>query len=213
MRKLVIILAVFVLLFVAVLVWGVARDRDEPTLENPADQNCNGPPKRAKKDKHGLPVFDENRQPVEEVDTDKLGDWVEHCGPTGGKRTANRFTPGTVLEPSTIKLAGQGAIESRNLGSIKDEDKIRVVKLAKVSGGAIEVTAAIEGEEDPQQLCLCEPGDRLTDKDNKNRICGIAIKSNSCPEDNKSGVFAVGKDGAEFTFKSVVRSEAKSSKR
>lgn len=195
MRKLVIILAVFVLLFVAVLVWGVARDRDPPPDGSP-EMNCNGLPKKANGD----------------IDTDRMDEWKERCAPKKAGPAANRFTPGTLLEPATISLNGNLASTSRSLGSIDDEDKIRVIKLAKVSGGAIEVTAEIEGEDKKQQLCLCTPGDRLTDKDN-NRICRDAVKSGGCPDDSETGVFAVGQGGADLTFKSLIRAEAKSTKR
>jgi hypothetical protein len=196
MRKLVIILAVFVLLFVAVLIWGVARDRDPPGPGEAVADNCNGPPRKANGD----------------IDTDLMDKWKENCTPTGAEKSANRFTKGTLLSPAAISLKAKGPTESRSLDSIDDKDKIRMVKLAWVSGGPIEVTAEIDGEDEPQQICLSGPDKaQLSDQDN-NRICRDANRSPDFPKNSATGVFAVGQGGANFTFKSLVKAEARSTK-
>jgi hypothetical protein len=194
MRKLIIILAIFVLLFATVLVWGVTRDRDPPPFGEDQAINCNGLPRMGNGD----------------IDTGRMKEWTNKCVGKRMASAANRFTPGNLLEPVEIPLAGNRSTAIRELVSIDDEDKIRVVKLEKVSGGAIEVTTKIDGED--QELCLCEPEDRLSDKDN-NRICKVSVSSGKCPPESERGSFAVGPDGARFQFTSLFKAKARSIKK
>jgi hypothetical protein len=143
MRKLIIILAIFVLLFVAVLIWGVARDRNPPEPGQPVADNCNGLPMKF------------NSEGSKVVDTDRLDEWKEACAPTGAEKSANRFSRGIKLKPGSLQLAS-GDQQDWAVPRAKDEESAQQVKLTLASGALVKIDASpADSDVDDQAICLC----------------------------------------------------------
>ncbi len=194
MKKPIILLALFAVLMVATLVWSAGRNRDGGDSGAPGQTNCNDVPRKGN----------------DEVDKGKLKPWMTDC--FNFKRlgaSANRYTSGVLLNPVTIDLPGNLRRDTRGVDGSGDEDP-RVVKLERVSGGAVEVTARQPGEDD-QQLCLCDAGDALArDNQSSREICVVALEDRSCTASDQRGTITVGQRGATLEFRSVSGAQVRS---
>lgn len=152
MRKLVIILAVFVLLFVAVLVWGVARDRDPPEPGVEPRDNCNGLPQKVKIE-GGRPVIGDDGKPETEVDTDKMEDWKRDCIGDRGKSFEGKGR-GIKLNPASITISSGS--QNWAVPPAKDGESAQQVKLS-IASPALVMVEAFPANDDikKQSICLC----------------------------------------------------------
>lgn len=137
MRKLIIILAVFVLLFVVVLVWGVARDREPPRPGKGQPINCNG-----------LPLDDNG-----DVDTDRMEEWKAYCIGDRGKAFEGKGR-GIRLNPASLQVTSDP--RDWPVPQAKDGESAQQVKLSIASPALIKVDALpADGDVDRQSVCLC----------------------------------------------------------
>lgn len=162
MRKLIIILAVFVLLFVAVLIWGVARDREGPVVEDGQPVPCKGPPKKKQLDP-------ETGKIEETINLDRMDEWKENCVSKKGSNLADNLAKGVVLDPETIRVEGGQQI-SWSVPPGDDEEAPQQVKLTLLSGSLVRIFAPKPNDDakKDQKLCLCA-GDVLIE--DLNREC------------------------------------------
>lgn len=149
MRKLIIILAIFVLLFVAVLIWGVARDRDGPVVADGEEVECKGPPKKKE-------LNPETGKIEETINLDRMGEWKEKCVSEDTEGSANRFSRGIKLKPGSLQLAS-GDPRDWAVPKARDEESAQQVKLTLASGALVKVDASPEDSDvDAQSICLCK---------------------------------------------------------
>lgn len=147
MRKLVIILAIFAISFVAVLVYGVGRDRSGGS--GTSQKKCGGAPKM-----NG-----------DEVDEDAMESWCPPDFMAKFDGIAGRFSKGIKIDQPRVSLAGNDAHDSRSVRPAKNppdpKGPPRFVKLELTSGSAAKITASQFGK-DAQTLCLCRPGNPIS---------------------------------------------------
>ena len=203
MRGPIIILALVALSFVAVLVYGVGRDRPGASA---ADTPRAGAPPPTNKD--GT------------IDEDAMEDWHPPDLLAAFKGLASGHTKGLKLLPEQVSLQGSGQSigasvdffrkgEKRKFDPTKVEQNPRSVKLTLISGAMAVASAPKPGGS--QQLCLCRPGTALNlDELNlcqsqawrekqQGSICRAADKR----QDESSNTLAIYAPGATVTFASV----------
>lgn len=157
MKALLIILALVALSFVAVLVYGVGRDR--PGASSASARRAGAPP----------PTKSDGS-----IDEDAMEDWRPPDLLAALKGMASGYTKGLKMQPEQITLGGenqtiQASVNYFHKGEkpkfdLDDNDKVRqnprTVKLTLISGEMAVINAPKPGGS--QQLCLCHPGATLS---------------------------------------------------
>ena len=210
MRGPIIILALVALSFVAVLVYGVGRDRPESSFPVGSQSGAPSPTKSG-----------------QSIDKDALENWRPPDLLSAFKGMASGYTKGLKMVPEQVTLPGEkqtvqatvnylrkGEKLKFKLSGDKDEDnkKImqnpRTVKLTLTSGVMAVITAQTPDE--PQQLCLCQPGAGLSlddlkmckseawQKRQKGNICRLPDKR----QNERTNTLAIYAPGAALTFTS-----------
>lgn len=185
MRGPIIILVLVALSFVAVLVYGVGRDRPEAGPEKPAE--CGSPPPKIGKDKDDA--------------ADALEDWKPPCVLQKLESFAGSRTKGIKIEQPEVRLSGSNATDTRRASPAKDpgEDTPRMVKLELTSGTAARIVAV--GGGDKQTLCLCRPGASLLNDDVAGCNSGwLKKQAGVCQPDSDRGALTFGGTGGTLTF-------------
>jgi hypothetical protein len=139
MKKPIILLALFVLVMVATLVWSAGRDREGQTP--PDGINCKAMP----------PV----RLPNGDVNEGGLERWKAKCFSGGKGSSADKYSRGTRLKPAARNL-GSGEPQQWTVPAARDDESAQQVKLTLTAGSLVKVDAIPnDGDVDRQPICLC----------------------------------------------------------
>ena len=206
MRGPIIILALVALSFVAVLVYGVGRDRPGASS---ADATRPGAPPPTKSDGS--------------IDEDAMENWRPPDLLGALKGMASGYTKGLKMVPEQVTLHGeskavQTSVKFYRKGekpkfALTDKDKVRqnprTVKLTLTSGPMAVITAPKPGGS--QQLCLCQPGSELNfDELNacpsqawRNLQTGGICQAKDERRNESTNTLAIYAPGAVLTFTSV----------
>lgn len=193
MRALVIVLVLVAASFIAVLTFGLGRDRPETGAPGPS--RCGDPP----------PIDSDDPDP------DALEDWKPPCTLDKLKGTAGAHTASVRIERPKVVLAGENASDIRQVPSADKgglfgsfpgkKDDPRTVRLELVEGNSAVIVARQPGE-DEQTLCLCR-GPVVAD-DVKACSAGWILRHQSpCPSDDAKGSLTFGAQGGSLTFLSA----------
>lgn len=139
MKKLVIILVVVGVSFLALLVYGVGRSEQS----GHTDRDCSSPPKG------------------DDLDEDDFEDW---CPPKFAEATRplqDRFAPDLGIQPVQIENAGLAGGVYRVASSDK---RGRSARITLVNGNSAILRGISAGEGNDSKLCLCRPSTRLPDE-------------------------------------------------
>ena len=190
MRKLVIILAIFAISFVAVLVYGVGRDRSGGS--GTSQKKCGGAPKM-----NG-----------DEVDEDAMESWCPPDFMAKFDGIAGRYSKGIKIDQPRVSLEGNDARYSRNVPPAQ-KDTPRFAKLVLTSGSAAKITASQFGK-DPQTLCLCRPDNPISsdamDLFRKGPSCSehwLAAQAGKCQPHADEGKLTFDKLGGTLEYTSA----------
>ena len=185
MRTVIIALVVIVVGFTAVVVWGMARDREGESGSSSAQTG--GPP----------PMRDG------EVDEDRLEDWEPPAIGEALNAVLAPFAPKLKLDRPQVSVAGTGTDQRAVPPS---DDDIRVARVTLIAGDVIRVTnVCVPGKDRkcPQTTCLCRPGANLARDEVRGR-CGndwLRRRSGGCRagEDDRVGL-VVYREGGTLEF-------------
>ena len=203
MKALLIILALVATSFVAVLVYGVGRDRPGASA---ADTTRAGAPPPTKSDGS--------------IDEDAMENWRPPDLLAALKGMASGYTKGLKMQPEQVSLGGgsqtiRASVDFFRKGEKRkfDADKVgqnpRSVKLTLISGAmAVAIAPKPDGS---QQLCLCHPGAALSqDELNlcqsmawRNQQQGGICRAADSRQNEGSNTLAIYAPGAALTFTSV----------
>ena len=216
MRTPIIILALVALSFVAVLVYGVGRDRPRANSANAAQP---GAPPPTHKDGS--------------IDEDAMEDWRPPSLFDGLNGMASGYTKGLKMQPEQVSLGGQNQTVQASVNffrkgekpkfDLTDTDEVsrnpRTVKLTLISGAMAVINASKPGGS--QQLCLCQPGTALS-LDELN-LCpsqawrklqsGGKCRRKDDRHDESTNTLAVYAPGAVLTFTSFRPAQVSSAKK